>query len=79
MLNFSPGARRQTLRHRNDSCERPDCPEPQATLDDEVFFVEKLVGRKKMEGYVYMWLAKWEGCVFSSSLADETDGDVGIR
>jgi hypothetical protein len=31
------------------------------TSEAELFFVEKLVGRKKLEGYVYVWLAKWEG------------------
>lgn len=57
----SKGARRQTLRNHDDTCARPDCPEPQVTGETELYFVEKLVGRKKTEGYVYMWLAKWEG------------------
>lgn len=58
---FFSGARRKTLRNQDDTCARPDCPEPQVTPEAELFFVEKLVGRKKSEGYVYMWLAKWEG------------------
>lgn len=58
---FIQGARRQTLRHQGDVCARPDCPEPQVTSDTETYYIERLVGRKKMEGYIYMWLAKWEG------------------
>ncbi|KAH0835864.1 hypothetical protein J3R83DRAFT_9738 [Lanmaoa asiatica] len=54
-------ARRLTLRNHDNTCARPDCPEPQVTGDAELYFVEKLVGRKKTEGYVYLWLAKWEG------------------
>ncbi|KAF8137266.1 hypothetical protein EV363DRAFT_655923 [Boletus edulis] len=60
-------ARRQTLRNQGDTCARPDCPEPQVTPDSGVFVIEKLVGRKRCEGYVYMWLAKWEGYPMSQA------------
>jgi len=37
------------------------------TSDTETFYLERLVGRKKVEGYLYMWLAKWEGYPMSQA------------
>lgn len=64
LISFSSllqGPKRKTARHNGNACARSDCPEPQVTAESELFIVEKLVGRKKVDGYVYMWLAKWEG------------------
>jgi hypothetical protein len=39
---------------------RPDCPEPTEENTD-VYFVERLVGRKKVGDDNFWWLAKWDG------------------
>ncbi|KAI9567594.1 hypothetical protein HD554DRAFT_2039595 [Boletus coccyginus] len=70
-------APRKTPRNQDDTCGRPDCPEPQVTAEAELFFVEKIMGRKKIEGYVYMWLAKWEGYPMSQATWIPKENVVG--
>jgi len=59
-------AKRQTLRKRDDTCMRPDCPEPTEENTD-VYFVERLVGRKKVGDDNFWWLAKWDGYPMTQS------------
>jgi len=68
----------QTPLDRENTCARPDCPEPHTTGDSGRFFVEKLVGLKRVEGYFCMWLAKWEGYPMSEATwipKENMDGD----
>lgn len=55
-----PAATRQTLRNRTDNCARPDCPED-VEVDNDLYFVERLVGRKAVGQAGFLWLAKWDG------------------
>ncbi|KAI6106923.1 hypothetical protein EDD16DRAFT_1624841 [Pisolithus croceorrhizus] len=59
-LCFVQIARRQTLRNRTETCARPDCPHP-ADVQDDLYFVERLVGRESVGQAGYRWLAKWDG------------------
>lgn len=57
---FDPVATRQTLRNRAYNCARPDCPED-VEANDDLYFVERLVGRKAVGKAGFLWLAKWDG------------------
>lgn len=59
-------ARRQTLRHRTGTCARPDCPHA-ADAADDLYFVERLVGRETVGKAGYRWLAKWDGYPMSEA------------
>ncbi|KIK82349.1 hypothetical protein PAXRUDRAFT_153895, partial [Paxillus rubicundulus Ve08.2h10] len=55
-----------TLRKRDDTCMRPDCPQPTEENTD-VYFVERLVGRQKTGDASFWWLAKWDGYPMTQS------------
>ncbi|KAF9219489.1 hypothetical protein BS17DRAFT_419157 [Gyrodon lividus] len=59
-------AKRQTLRKRDDTCARSDCPEP-IEANTDIYFVERLVGRKKIGNAGFLWLAKWDGYPMTQS------------
>lgn len=65
-LCFVQIARRQTLRHRAGTCARPDCPHA-ADAPDDLYFVERLVGREAVGQVGYRWLAKWDGYPMSEA------------
>ncbi|KAG9313609.1 hypothetical protein JVU11DRAFT_5939 [Chiua virens] len=74
---YTPSARWKTARRRKNVCKRPDCPEPHITGDTEVYYVEKLVGRKKVDEDTYMWLAKWDGYPMSEATWIPKENVVG--